>query len=119
MFQPGPYFMTEEDQDAAIGRMVTSFSQAKKRRAALMAEADQIGRVVKAVGVALQSTHSIRAFSDGDARHGGHFAGQDIPPFKEYPAAARVNELVEELRTVSAEIRQLRASLKDAGLSVE
>jgi hypothetical protein len=35
--------MTDEDQDAAIGRLVGSYSAAKKRRAALMAECHRIG----------------------------------------------------------------------------
>jgi transposase-like protein len=111
--------MTEEDQSAAVGRMVTRFSEAKKRRAVLMSEAQAMAATLSAVSQALNGVHSVKAFLDGDTRRGDYSNKLDIAGFKPYPDADRINELLNELRTISAEVRQLRVSLKEAGLSLE
>jgi hypothetical protein len=119
VFQTGPYFMTKEDQNAAIGKMVTRFSEAKTRRVALMSEATEIGKGLVETGRALEGIYSVKAFFDGDARRGDYSNKPDLLPFKPYPDADRINKLVNEIRTVSAEIRQLRVNLSDAGLNVD
>jgi hypothetical protein len=49
----GGYFMTQEDQDAALGRMVARYSEAKKRRAALLSEAGALGDLLQKAGSVL------------------------------------------------------------------
>ena len=111
--------MTEEDQNAALGRLITRFSEAKKRRVALMSEAEGIGKRLTSIGRELETVHSVKAFFDGDTRRGEYSTKDDLALVQPYPAADQINSLLTELRTVSAEVRQLRANLKQAGLDVE
>ena len=111
--------MTEEDQNAALGRMVSRFSDAKKRRVALMSEAEGIGKRLTGIGRGLESVYAVKAFFDGDARRGEYSTKDDLPLVQPYPVADEINSLLTELRTVSSEVRQLRANLKQAGLDVE
>lgn len=119
MFVAGPYFMTEEDQDAALGRMITRFSEAKKRRIALMSEAEGIGKRLNSIGRGLETVYSVKTFFDGDTRRGEYSSTDDLAAVQPYPTADQINSLLTELRTVSAEVRTLRANLKQAGLEVE
>lgn len=110
--------MTEEDQDAALGRMVTRFSAAKKRRAVLFSEAQAVGLAHDEVAKTLRGLSFVTAFSDGnDSGYSKNKA--DVGPLAPYASAEMVNALIDELRTVSSEIRTLRANLKAAGLQVE
>lgn len=58
MYQPGAYFMTQEDQSAAIGRLVLKFNQAKQRRAALMSECHTVGTALEKLGAQLRQPTS-------------------------------------------------------------
>jgi hypothetical protein len=109
--------MTQGDQDAAIGRMVARYSEAKKRRAALMSEARAVGEKLENAGKTLKELEYVKAFWDG--RSDGQVRQKADATVNAYPEAERANDLIEELRLVAAEIRQLREQMKDAGLSVE
>jgi hypothetical protein len=110
--------MTDEDQNAALGRLMTRFADAKKRRAALLSEGQLIGRQLEEVGSALKSLEFVHAFwtgrPDGYARNRA-----DLSIAAPYPEAAQVTRLLDDLRTISAEIRELRQLLKDAGAELE
>lgn len=111
--------MTEEDQNAALGRMISRFSDAKKRRVALMSEAEGIGKRLTSLGRGLESVYTVKEFFDGDTRRGEYSTKDDLAQVQPYPTADQINSLLAELRTVSAEVRQLRANFKQAGLDVE
>lgn len=111
--------MTEDDQNAALGRTITRLSEAKKRRVALMCEAEGIGKRLTSLGRELECVYTVKAFLDGDTRRGESSTKDDLPAVQSYPTADQINSLLAELRTVSAEVRQLRANLKQAGLDVE
>jgi hypothetical protein len=111
--------MTEEDQNAALGRMIMRFSEAKKRRIALMSEAEGIGKRLTSIGRGLESVNSVKEFFDGDTRRGEDSTKDALAPVQAYPTADQINSLLTELRTVSGEVRQFRANLKQAGLDVE
>ena len=111
--------MTEEDQNAALGRMIMRFSEAKKRRIALMSEAEGIGKRLTSIGRGLETVYSVKEFFDGDTRRGEYSSRDGLAAVQPYPTADQINSLLTELRTVSGEVRQFRANLKQAGLDVE
>jgi hypothetical protein len=110
--------MTADEQTAALGRLMTRFAEAKQHRAALMAEGRAIGQQLSAIGAALTGLDFVQAFWTGRA---DGFARQkaDVTIATPYPDVATVMALLDDLRTVSAEIRTLRALLKDAGADLE
>jgi hypothetical protein len=113
----GGYFMTEQEKDAAVGRMVTRFSELKKHRAALIAEGRTIGDKLVTVGESLRSLEFVHAFADG--RTDGYSRNKADLIVTEYPETGSVTTLLNELRQVASELRHLRSNLKDAGLGVE
>lgn len=110
--------MTKQDQSAAIGRLVTRYSEAKARRAALLAEGQDIGESLGRAADALRRLDWITAFWDG--RPDGHArTTADFTLTQPYAAADRVTTLLNDLRAVSAELRELRGLMKDAGVSLD
>lgn len=109
--------MTPEDENAAIGRMVSRFSEAKKRRAALLNEGHKFGQLLDDAATKLKTLNYVDAFWGGG--QSGYARNRSDIVIQPYPELSRITQLVEELREVSAEVRQLRGLLKDAGLSVE
>lgn len=110
------FSMTDEDEDIAIGRMVKRFSEAKKRHAVLRSECQRIGQELAGVGKLLVEMEGIDAFSDG--RY-SHIRGRPDLKIRPYTDAPHLNELLGELREVSAELRTLRGQMKDAGVAIE
>lgn len=116
VFQPGPYFMTEENQDAVIGRTVTRLQSARRERAALIAEAMKIGNELKGVGNLLSEVAQVPAFSDGSGPVRHDPLGKPDLNFRPYADVEIVNTLLGQLRAVSDEIRKIRSTLKEAGI---
>jgi hypothetical protein len=113
----GEYFMSDADQDAAIGRLISDFSKAKTRRAALLAEGHKIGQRLEEAGKKLRQLEFVEAFRDGTATS-YTILHRDVT-LTPYEAYDRAVALVNELRGVAEEVRRLRGLVKDAGLSVD
>ena len=54
-FRQGGYFMTKEEEDAAIGRMVSEYGDAKKRHQVLTEEAHRLGAMFSELGTCLMT----------------------------------------------------------------
>ena len=83
------YFMTQQDQDAVIGRLMREHRELEARRSALGAEADRIKENLKSLATAL--------------RNPSHVAldGEDVSPEFESPTQAFYRIPVSELEEVS------------------
>ncbi len=109
--------MTREDEDAAIGRLVGRYSEAKKRRAALMSEASQHGENLRSVGEGLRRLEYYTEYWSG--REDGHSRNKRHLAVKPYPEHAKIQALLDELKAIAAELRELRQLMKDAGVSLD
>jgi hypothetical protein len=121
--QPVPvragYFTTENDQHAAIGRLVERFSKAKAQRAALLAEAQRLTKALEDTATSLKQIHMVEDFWDG--RQDAHI-GRRTKWFtlnERLPDRATLLFLLDELRTISTEIRECRKLLAEAGVALE
>jgi hypothetical protein len=110
--------MTDQERNAAIGAMAVALSEAKRTRAALIGEARGIGKTLNQVASQI----------DGAIMQSPLYADRgETPPAKEsdpvsVPEYASFDFLVERMksiRKISGEIRQLRRTLRDAGMDVE
>lgn len=112
--------MTLKDQNDAIGRLVVRFSAAKSRRAALLAEAQEMSKMLGDTATELRHLDYRLAFWDGrvDA-HASHRKPGDYQLSAQYPTRERLTALLDELRAVSTEIRECRQLMTDAGLGIE
>lgn len=109
--------MTQDEENAAIGRMVARYSELKKRRAALLSEGYRIGEQLDSLGTSLKSLEYVGAFSDG--RPTGRTANRPDLILRPFADATEVATLLDDLRATSAEVRELRKLMKSAGLDVE
>ena len=96
--------MSEEQQDAVIGRTLREYKDAKKTLAALYAEAEKIGNDLTGVGQALRSKHAL----DGV----GGFRAFDSTTF---PTVDQLTGLIADIEATRANKNRLSQILKDAG----
>jgi hypothetical protein len=88
--------MTDHDQDAAIGALTTRYSQAKRRRTALVAELQKVRESLDAAAKGLFP-----------ATGGNPFTAAQVPrAAKPYLNAEAVSTLLDELRTTCQELEQ-------------
>ena len=98
--------MSEEQENAVIGRTLKEYQAAKKRLAALCAEAERIGAYLSIAGHALQTNHNLYA--------GEHSDG--TVDLANWPTAEQLRALIEEIVAVRREKSRRAEILKDAGL---
>lgn len=109
--------MTEPEQELALARMVRRYSAAKTRRVALISEAQRLGGLLEAVGKSLREVNAVKAFADGKPESVART--RDDLAVRPLPTHAEITAIVDELRSVSADVRELRDQLKEAGVSFE
>jgi len=109
--------MSEKDQHAAIGSLVARATATKQKRAALMAEAQLMGTIMGDVADKLKSLDFVEAFWDGRQR--GHVWKRPDVTLREYKPHDAATRLLDDLRQVSAELRELRKLMKDAGVDID
>jgi hypothetical protein len=96
--------MTQPEQNAAIGELVKTYSDAKQKRAAIIAELHSAGNILKAFGYQLESNLE-------------HRAGRPFPSVPaNYPDGDRLRRLLDELSATDDTIARCKRLLADAGL---
>lgn len=105
--------MTDLERDAAIGRMVTRLAEAKRLRAAMLGEMQGVSRALETAVAGLRNVGQVDAYSDQTPRQ-----GTTTMPMPAYLSADDLAARLKELADVSAEIRELRKLLKDAGIEM-
>lgn len=98
--------MTKEDQAAAIGRLVQTYSEAKQKRAALVAECTRLASVLDDVA---------RAIRGQDYRDVDELVKQLPDNFPEKHALA---SLLAELAATNKVLADSKRLMKDAGVNV-
>ena len=96
--------MSEQDQDAIIGRTLREYGDAKKELAALHAEAERIGNDLTGVGHALRTIHSLAGV-----------AGYSRFDPDSFPTAQQLVKLAAEIKTARDSKDRLGKILSDAG----
>lgn len=100
--------MTDHDQDAAIGNLTKRYSNAKRKRAALISE---IGNCKSAIDSFARALQSLTPY--------GSVTSTTVPKIPEnYPDTARLTGLLDDLRATSYELEHTQQLLKDAGVEV-
>lgn len=100
----GKYLMSDEQQDAIIGRTLKEYQAAKKKLAALYAESEYFGNYLTAVGHSLRTSHRIRLSGD--------FSSVGL---EKWPTAEQLKHLADEISATDAEKKRLADLLKIAG----
>lgn len=100
--------MSDEQQHEILGRTVEEFLTAKRKLAALHAQAEYVGAYLAKAGDALRERHSLWVID------------YDLTPGHEldlgaWPTAADLTRLVQEIKAVQSEKNRLAAILDDAG----
>jgi hypothetical protein len=108
--------MSKQEQDAAIGRLVSELSEAKKTRAALVQEMRELSRSFFLLAEVFGSPESYKDFDDGSEQRSPAFKTIQARPG--YRSAEDVSRLIDDLIKTSQEIRRIRKDLADAGVQV-
>jgi hypothetical protein len=115
-YQSGGYFMSQEQQDAVIGRVVRELNSATILAAALSADAHQIGTALIALGMKLQGK------PQEVARIAFH--NQSVPlqfqPVEMFAPelldAAKIARLTDGLRNALSDVRRLSDNAASLGV---
>jgi hypothetical protein len=110
----GGYFMTEEEKDAAIGKLVQEYSQAKKNVGLFKEEARKIGMQFAQLGRCLMEFPQDFTL-DGQAVEGS--LSVQIRNFDSFIFRAdRIMALTNDLRKAMKDIERLEPKIKGLGL---
>jgi hypothetical protein len=99
--------MSEEQQHAVIGRTLAEYQAAKKKLAALYAEAERLGNLFTSVGHSLRSNHSL-----GNQQYG---APQFDP--NAWPSGEQLVQINTDIHNASVEKKRLGSLLNEAGFA--
>ncbi len=94
--------MTSEKEDQAKGRILTQFTEAKKRLIALDSEATHIATQLSSVGQALSAKYYLSPTIDNN--------------LKTFPTAESIRELVDEAREVMRRRDEAQKQLRELGV---
>lgn len=100
--------MTDHDQHAAIGELTKRYSDAKRKRAALIAE---LGKVRESLQTFARALQTVTDYSAADPDKVPRMAA-------DYPAPAVVAELLSDLTATCHDLVRTQRLLKDAGVDV-
>ena len=103
--------MTDHDQNAAIGDLTKRYSEAKRKKAALLSEISK-GRT------ALATTASILADKVENVRSGIPVTSANVPSVPEYPSPEHMKTLVDDFRDTLREVERTQKLIKEAGLDI-
>jgi predicted trehalose synthase len=96
----GGYFMSDEQQDAVIGRVLRELKEAKQKLARLRAEADRIGQALGRIGQTLVSNPQSLVFASGSI---------NVPTHEELAS------LTNDIRNTMQEVDRLKQQASDLG----
>jgi hypothetical protein len=99
--------MSEDQQDAIIGRTLKEYQTARKTLAALHSQAEYLGNYLGAAGAAIGTNHSLWV------EHYGTFSG--AVDLEHWPTREQINALIQDIVAAQREKNRLAALLKDAG----
>jgi hypothetical protein len=99
--------VSEEQQDAILGRTLKEYQAARKQLGILHAQAEYLGDYLSAAGYALKTNHNLWA---------GEHSGGEVD-LKEWPTADQLKQLVEEIVAAQRKKNRLAEILKDAGFA--
>jgi hypothetical protein len=97
--------MSEDQQDAIIWRTLKEYQAARKRLAALYAQAEYFGDYLSVASHALKTNHSLWA--------GEHSGG--MVDLAKWPTVEQIKQLVDDIVTAQGEKNRRAEILKDAG----
>ncbi len=95
--------MSENEEMAVRGRMMTDYSEARKRLVTLMTESERIGKLFQYVGACMQHKSPYNSCTIADA----HYGAMD---------AANVKTLLDNIQETNQTITDLREKLQTLGL---
>jgi hypothetical protein len=102
--------MSEDQQDAVLGRTLKEYQAARRHLAALHAEAGSVGHYLSAAGHALKTNHSLYP--------GEHFGpSSETVDIRKWPTANQITQLVEDIIAAQREKNRLGSLLEDAGFT--
>jgi hypothetical protein len=112
----GKYFMSEQDQDAVIGRIVRELKAENIKLAALQVEAQRIGSGLSQIGTILSSQPHL-LFPQG-AHIPAEFIGTSKPSIlgPDYVDFPMIVRLTNEIRDCMMEIKKLDAQSRALGI---
>jgi hypothetical protein len=97
--------VSDEQQKAILWEALEKYQAARKRLAALYAQAENLGDYLSVASHALGANHTLWA--------GEHSGG--MVDLAKWPTADHIKQLVEEIFSVQAQKNRLAEILKDAG----
>jgi hypothetical protein len=97
--------VSEEQQNEIIGRTLKEYQGARKKLAALHAQAEYIGEYLSIAALALKKNHSLYA--------GEHSGG--LVDLAQWPTVDEIKQLVEDINATQGEKNRRSEILKDAG----
>lgn len=110
----GGYFMTQEDQDAVIGRVVRERRDLQTKAGALEAEAQNIGMMFAQLGQMLRDYPERVVFESHPAP--AELLGK-VPVFKQADInSQKVLKLVDDLRETRRALQNIEAKARQLGL---
>jgi len=102
----GGYFVSQQEQDAVIGRVVREHREASRKLELLNAEANRIGKQLEAVGGILLR-YPERLVSQGENFKPEAVAAPTSLMPVDFPSAEAIQKLTRDIRSVRAEITDL------------
>jgi hypothetical protein len=106
-YRAGGYFMSQEDQDAVIGRVVRELNDSKNLCAALTVEANRIGAALVSLGSSLQGDPD-QVAKVAFTNQAVSLAYQPVNLFAEGDVdEIKIGKLTEDLRSVLSAMRRL------------
>jgi hypothetical protein len=106
--------MTQEDQDAVIGRVVRERRELQAKLAALEVEAEKLGMMFQQLGQMLRDSPDMIVFENHPAPAE---IGVHVPLFKQASISAQpVIQLVDDLRETQRALRNLEAKANQLGI---
>jgi hypothetical protein len=97
--------MSQEQENEVLGRTLKEYQAARRRLAALHAEAESLGGYLSTAGYALKTNHTLWA--------GEHTGG--LIDLARWPSAEQITQLLNEIPTAQREKSRLAAILEQSG----
>jgi hypothetical protein len=97
--------VSDEQQKAILWGTLGKYQAARKRLAALQAQAEDLGNYLSIASYALKTNHNLWA--------GEHSGG--MVDLEQWPTADQIKQLIEEIVATQTEKNRRAAILKDAG----
>ena len=112
-YYQGGYFMSQNDEMAARGRLITDYAEVKKHLATLEGEASRIGKILGEISRQLLNQPD-RLIFEGQSYTAEYMS---LASFERIDVdAQRLPALVDEIRNTKEELRRLREKVAPLGI---